>query len=61
LCPTICLCTIIESYRRRGLDPYAYLRHVLPRLPFSTNWQLKDLTPEAWAQSFRQQALLQAA
>jgi transposase len=43
------LYTIVESCRCRGLDPYAYLRHVLSRLPFSTNWQIKDLTPEAWA------------
>jgi len=44
------LYTIVESCRRRGLDPSAYLRHVLTRLPSSTNWQIKDLTPEAWAQ-----------
>ena len=43
------LYTIVESCRRRKIDPYAYLRHVLTRLPFSTNWQIKDLTPEAWA------------
>jgi transposase len=43
------LYTIVESCRRRGLDPDAYLRHVLTRLPFATNWQVKDLTPEAWA------------
>jgi len=42
------LYTIVECCRRRGLDPYAYLRHVLTRLPSSTNWQIKDLTPEAW-------------
>ena len=52
------LYTIVESCRRRGLDPYAYLRHVLTRLPVSTNWQIKDLTPEAWAKpaQFLQQA-----
>jgi transposase len=43
------LYTIIETCRRRGLDPYAYLRDVLTRLPSMTNWQVKDLTPEAWA------------
>ena len=43
------LYTIVESCRRRGLDPYAYLHHVLTRLPHATNWQIKDLTPEAWA------------
>jgi transposase len=41
------LYTIVESCRRRGLDPYAYLREVLTRLPHMTNWQIKEVTPEA--------------
>jgi transposase len=45
------LYTIIESCRRRGLDPFAYLRDVFTRLPTTTNWQVSDLTPEAWAKS----------
>jgi transposase len=40
------LYTIVECCRRRGLDPYAYLRHVLTRLPFATNWQIDELTTE---------------
>jgi transposase len=43
--------TIIESCRRRGIDPYAYLRDVLTRLPKATNWQIRVLTPEAWAKA----------
>ena len=43
--------TIIECCRRRGLDPFAYLREVFTRLPSMTNWQVKDLTPEAWARA----------
>jgi hypothetical protein len=43
--------TIVESCRRRGIDPYAYLREIFTRLPMATNWQIKDLTPEAWAKS----------
>lgn len=43
------LYTIIECCRRRGLDPFAYLREVFTRLPSMTNWQIKDITPEAWA------------
>jgi transposase len=43
--------TVIECCRRRGLDPFAYLRDVFTRLPSMTNWQVKDLTPEAWAKS----------
>ena len=45
--------TLIESCRRRGIDPYEYLRDVFARLPNSTNWQIKDLTPEAWAKTHR--------
>jgi hypothetical protein len=43
---------ILESCRRRD-DPYAHLREVLTRLPLMTNWQLAELTPEAWAHSRR--------
>lgn len=43
------LYTVVECCRRRGLDPYAYLHHVLTRLPYATNWQIADFTPEAWA------------
>jgi hypothetical protein len=41
--------TIIACCRRRGLDPFTYLREVFTRLPSMTNWQVKGLTPEAWA------------
>ena len=51
--------TVIECCRRRGLDPFAYLRDVFARLPSMTNWQVKDLTPEAWAKA--QQRLAQGA
>jgi hypothetical protein len=42
--------TIIESCRRRGIDPYAYLRDVFTRLSAATNWQIKDLTPQGLGQ-----------
>lgn len=45
------LYTIIESCRARGLDPWAYLRDVLTRLPSMTNKQVKDITPKAWAET----------
>jgi transposase len=41
--------TIIENCRRRGIDPYAYLKDVFTRLPSMTNWQVKEITPKAWA------------
>jgi len=45
--------TVIESCRRRGLNPYAYLRDVLTRLPRMTNKQIPQVTPEAWAKMQR--------
>ena len=45
------LYTIIESCRRRGINPYEYLRDVLTRLPHSTNWNVAELTPENWAKN----------
>lgn len=45
------LYTIIESCRRRKIDPYAYLRDVLNRLPQMTNQQIAEVTPAAWAKS----------
>ena len=40
--------TVIESCRRRQLDPYRYLRDGLTRLPQMTNRQIPTVTPEAW-------------
>ena len=42
------LYTVIESCRRRGVEPYGYLRAVLGRLPSMTNRQIPQITPEAW-------------
>jgi transposase len=53
--------TIIESCRRRGIDPYAYLRDVLTRLPSMTTSQIKEVTPEAWAKAQRLTGLRRAA
>ena len=43
------LYTIVESCRRRGLNPFDYLREVFTRLPLMSNWQVKNITPESWA------------
>jgi transposase len=53
--------TIIENCRRRGIDPYSYLRDVFTRLPATTNWQVKELTPEAWQKARQAEALQSAA
>src|ERR1043166_1296039 len=39
------LYTIIESCRRRGVEPYQYLRDVLTRLPSMTNRQVATILP----------------
>jgi transposase len=46
--------TIIECCGRRGLDPAAYLRDVLTRLPNMTNRQIPEVTPDAWQKSQKQ-------
>jgi transposase len=46
--------TVIETCRRRGLDPYAYLKDVLTRLPNMTNHQIPSVTPGAWAKTMLQ-------
>jgi hypothetical protein len=43
------VCTLMECCRRRGIDPFAYLKDVLTRLPEATNWNIGELTPGAWA------------
>ena len=55
------LYTITESCRCRGIDPHAYLRDVLTRLSPMTNWQVKNITPEAWAKASRSPATATAA
>lgn len=42
------LYTIIESCRRRGVEPFAYLKDVLTRLPQMTNKQVPELLPSVW-------------
>ncbi len=41
--------------RRRGIDPYAYLKDVLTRLSKMTNNQIPEVTPAAWAKARLQQ------
>ena len=55
------LYTIIESCRRRGIEPYAYLREVLTRLPHMTNRQIANVLPAAWVKARRQEQPLAAS
>ena len=45
------LYSLIESCRRRGIDPMAYLRDVLSRLPSMPNHQIGLITPANWLKS----------
>ena len=47
--------TVIESCRRRGLDPLSYLRDVFSRLPNMTNRQIPEVLPAAWAKTQHKQ------
>ena len=46
--------TVIESCRRRGIDPYAYLKDLFTRLPKMTNHQIPEIIPSAWAKAHLQ-------
>ena len=46
------LYTIIECRRRRGINPFDYLRDVLTRLPYATNRTVAELTPDNWQKNF---------
>ena len=43
--------TLIENCRLHGVEPYAYLKDVLERLPRCTNQDLDQLVPRNWKQS----------
>lgn len=45
------LYSVIESCRRRKIDPYAYLRDVLIRLPSMTTRQIDGIVPANWVPS----------
>ena len=47
--------SIIESCRSRDIDPHAYLKDVLTRLPTMTNWEVEGITPRAWVTTRKQQ------
>lgn len=46
--------TVIESCRRRRIDPYAYLKDVLTRLPQMTMQQVPELLPSVWGKPARE-------
>ena len=54
------LYSVIESCRQHQIDPYAYLRDVLTRLPTMTTSQITEVTPANWLKA-RQSNLKSAA
>jgi len=49
--------TLIENCRMHGVEPIAYLKDVLERLPTTTNQQVAQLTPLNWKKARQQVAL----
>jgi transposase len=49
--------TLIANCRHLGIDPHAYLTDVLERLPITTNWNVEELLPAAWAGKERPKCL----
>jgi hypothetical protein len=50
--PTAVLLSVAASVKRHGIDPWAYLTHVLSELPGRTpGADLADLLPDAWDKS----------
>jgi transposase len=39
---------LIQSAKINGLDPYAYLKDVLERLPTQPNSRIEELLPHCW-------------
>jgi len=43
--------TLVESAKRHGFEPHAYLRELLHRLPQTNNQEIAQLTPKAMAKN----------
>lgn len=43
--------SILQSCKTYGIDPYAYLKDVLERLPHMTIQQIDQITPSAWSKA----------
>jgi transposase len=52
--------TLIQNCRMHGVEPHAYLKDVLERLPGTTNHQVQSLTPPNWQKERQAQAKLAA-
>ena len=52
--------TLIANCRMHGVEPHAYLKDILERLPRTTNQNVAELTPLAWKKA-REKSLRRAA
>jgi hypothetical protein len=54
--------TLLGSCRRRGINPFDYLKEFFTRLPAATITEINMFTPQAWAKSkAREKVVAQAA
>jgi transposase len=44
----VAVMSLVQSARLNGLDPYAYLKGVLPRLPTHPARRVAELLPHRW-------------
>jgi len=52
--------SLIHSAKLNGLDPYAYLRDVLERLPTQSASRVEELLPHCWGPSTSHGTIRQA-
>ena len=45
--------SLIQSAKRHGLDPFAYLRDVITRIPAIPDERLHELFPDQWKASLQ--------
>ena len=54
--------TFLGSCRRRGVNPFDYLKDLFTRLPGARITQIQEFTPAAWARTkAREQVVARAA
>lgn len=52
--------TLIQNCRLHGIDPHAYIKDALEKLPTTTNQRVAELTPLTWKQARAGKASRQA-
>jgi transposase len=53
--------TLLGSCRRRGVNPFDYLKDLFMRLPSAKITEIEDFTPRAWAKVKAQEKLITVA